>query len=63
MKIQTSEKYINGGRELVRVKDRKQVSYGYSPSTRWIVWSETQQRVLSQHPTRKAAQSSFDAMN
>ena len=61
MKAQYSEKYINGGRELIRVKDRKQVSYGWSPSTRWIVWSETQQRVLSQHATRKAAQADFDS--
>lgn len=63
MKNQTSEKYINGGRELIRIKDRKQVSYGWSAATRWIVWSETQQRVLSQHPTRRAAQASFDAMS
>ena len=62
MANQTSEKYINGGRELIRIKDRKQVSYGWSPLSRWIVWSETQQRTLSQHPTRKAAQASFDSL-
>ena len=58
-----TEKYINNGRELVRVKDRKQASYGWRPATRWIVWSETQQRVLSEHSTRKAAQAAFDRLS
>lgn len=60
MKNQTSEKYINGGRELIRIKDRKQTSYTYRQATRWIVWSETQQRTLSEHSSRRAAQADFD---
>lgn len=63
MKNQTSEKYINGGRELIRIKDRKQVSFGWRPATRWIVWSETRQQALSEHPTRKAACAALDRLS
>jgi len=55
-------KYINGGKELVVIKDRKAIGSAHRRSTRWIVWSETQQQALSQHATRKAAQESLDSM-
>lgn len=56
-------KYINNGQELVVIKDRKAIGSAHRASTRYIVWSETQQRVISEHATRKAAQAAFDSLS
>ncbi len=55
-------KYIHGGRKLIKVVDRAKSGYPFRASKRWIVWCETTQTVISEHATRKAAQTAFDKL-
>lgn len=45
------ETYIRSGHELVRVKR----THDRPAKRAWIIWSETQQRVLGEYPSGKAA--------
>lgn len=50
-----TERYINNGQQRLIVKDRTK-GYGYTHTrkyadVRWIVWNETTQTVVSEHPT------------
>jgi hypothetical protein len=53
-------KYINGGKELIRIKDRAQNLTPFRKSKRWIIWNETTQTVIGEHSTQRDAQAAFD---
>ncbi len=52
------ETYINGGRELIRVKR----SHWTNPAKRWIVWSETKQNVIGAYSSARKACEAMDAL-
>ena len=53
--LDQDERYVR--HELVRIKACK------NGSTRWILWNETRQLVLSVHPTRHVARRVLNALS
>ena len=51
--LEQIEGYINGGRELVRIKQDR------FDKRRFVIWNETQQRQITVRSTKTAAVSAF----